>query len=98
MGDMRQNYLVTYDIVDDYRRGRVSKILQTCGERLQYSVFLLEVRPSKMLKVRQEIEFEIDSNDDSVIVCTLGASSQACEEMLFLGRRSYKDVATPTVI
>ncbi|QOL32868.1 CRISPR-associated endonuclease Cas2 [Bifidobacterium eulemuris] len=98
MTSLKQSYLVAYDIAEDYRRNRVAKILQTCGERLQYSVFLLEVRPTKMLRVRQQLESEMDQRLDSIIVCPLGASSQASQEMLFLGRRTYEDIATPTVI
>ena len=98
MTGLKQSYLVTYDIAEDYRRNHVAKILQTCGERLQYSVFLLEVRPSKMLRVRQQLELEMDQRFDSIIVCPLGMSGQASQEMLFLGRQSYEDVAIPTVI
>lgn len=98
MNDMRQSYLVTYDVADDTRRNRVAKVLQTCGERLQYSVFLLEVRPSKMLGIRQQLELEMDVHDDSVIICPLGSTCSASRDMVFLGRQSYEDVAIPTVI
>lgn len=39
MAEVKRSYLVAYDIIDDRRRSHVSKILSTCGERLQYSVF-----------------------------------------------------------
>lgn len=41
MAEVKRSYLVAYDIIDDRRRSHVSKILSTCGERLQYSVFFI---------------------------------------------------------
>ena len=49
MTNQKRGYLVAYDISDDCCRSHVAKILQHYGERLQYSVFLLRVRPSMML-------------------------------------------------
>ena len=51
MTNQKRGYLVAYDISDDCCRSHVAKILQHYGERLQYSVFLLRVRPSMMLDV-----------------------------------------------
>ena len=60
MVNQQRGYLVAYDVSDDYRRSHIAKILQHYGERLQYSVFLLRVRPSMMLDVRMQVEQEID--------------------------------------
>ena len=70
MTNQKRGYLVAYDISDDCCRSHVAKILQHYGERLQYSVFLLRVRPSMMLDVRMQIEREIDDSIDSVVFCT----------------------------
>ena len=32
-------YLICYDIEDDRDRARVAKLLERCGQRVQYSVF-----------------------------------------------------------
>ena len=98
MAEVKRSYLVAYDIIDDRRRSHVSKILSTCGERLQYSVFLLEVRPSKILEVRRRIEDEMDRSADSVLICLLGTGATARGDMTVLGRQSYQDVAIPTII
>lgn len=98
MSDEKRSYLVAYDINDDRRRNHVAKILQSYGERLQYSVFLLRIRPSKMLRVRDLIEIEIDDSSDFVVTCFLGKEEQCKENMLFLGRRGYTDMDIPTVI
>ena len=67
MSDEKRSYLVTYDINDDRRRDHVAKILRRYGERLQYSVFLLRIRPAKMLVVQNLIEVEIDDSTDSLL-------------------------------
>ena len=76
----------------------MAKILRCYGERLQYSVFFLRIRPAKMLVVQNLIEVEIDGSTDSVVVCFLGKEEQAREGMSFLGRREYSDLTIPTVI
>ncbi|WP_428859110.1 CRISPR-associated endonuclease Cas2 [Bifidobacterium dentium] len=98
MVNQKRGYLVAYDVSDDYRRSRVAKILQHYGERLQYSVFLLQVRPSMMLNVRMKIEKEIDYETDSVVFCSLGAIAQTEEGLDFLGHRGYADLEIPTII
>ncbi len=57
-------YLICYDIVDDHRRLKVSKLLETCGCRVQKSVFecvldekrqeQLQKRLLKLLNKRQD--------------------------------------------
>ena len=76
MSDEKRSYLVAYDINDDRRRDHVAKILRCYGERLQYSVFFLRIRPAKMLVVQNLIEVEIDGSTDSVVVCFLGKKSR----------------------
>ncbi|NMN00677.1 CRISPR-associated endonuclease Cas2 [Bifidobacterium sp. DSM 109958] len=98
MADEKRGYLVAYDIKDDYRRSHVAKVLQSHGERLQYSVFLLLIRPAKMLRVRASLQREMNAAEDSVVVCDLGTSDHALCALQFIGSRSYEDVAVPTVI
>ena len=98
MSDEKRSYLVAYDINDDRRRDHVAKILRRYGERLQYSVFFLRIRPAKMRVVQNLIEVEIDGSTDSIVVCFLGKEEQAREGMSFLGRRGYSDLTIPTVI
>lgn len=39
MSDEQRSYLIAYDVKDDRRRSHVAKLLQSYGERMQYSVF-----------------------------------------------------------
>lgn len=94
----QRRYLIAYDISDDVRRSHIVKTLQSHGMRLQYSVFLLEVRKSALLKVKVALEDEIDSSQDSVLICDLDAREGSESAMTFMGRRGYRDVAVPQII
>jgi CRISPR-associated protein Cas2 len=60
-------YLVTYDIVDDQRRTKVAKILEDFGDRVQYSVFEMELdRPEQLDEMRSSLAGVIDPQADSV--------------------------------
>ena len=60
MSDEQRSYLIAYDVKDDRRRSHVAKLLQSYGERMQYSVFLLRIRPAKLIAVQTVLETEID--------------------------------------
>jgi len=49
------NYLVVYDIEDDYARNRLSKYLEGIGVRVQLSVFEIEVPPQRMAGVIENL-------------------------------------------
>ena len=60
-------YLVTYDIPDDQRRTKVAKILEDFGDRVQYSVFEMELdRPDQLDEMRNRMEGVIDPQADSI--------------------------------
>lgn len=94
----QRRYLIAYDISDDVRRSHVVKTLQSHGMRLQYSVFLLEVRKSALLKVKAALEDEIDNSQDSVLICDLDTCEGSESAMTFMGRRGYRDVTVPQII
>lgn len=48
--------VVSYDIPDDRRRGRVCKVLKDYGERVQYSVFECVLRPEDLQRLRQRLK------------------------------------------
>jgi len=60
-------YIVTYDITDDQRRTKVAKILEDFGDRVQYSVFEMELDRSEQLnEMRGRLEGVIDPQADGV--------------------------------
>ena len=67
-----RRYLVAYDISEDRRRTRVARRLQSFGDRVQYSVFVVDLRPARLVRLRTMLEGLIDGATDSVLLCDLG--------------------------
>ena len=60
-------YLVTYDIADDQRRTKVAKILEDFGDRVQYSVFEMELeRMDQVDEMQARLAKVIDPELDGV--------------------------------
>lgn len=59
-------WLLTYDIADPRRLGRVFKFLNKHGVPVQYSVFLLEASAEKMASLMTQIAKLIDDDADDV--------------------------------
>lgn len=72
MSESPRRYLVAYDIKDDKRRTKVAAHLQSYGNRIQYSVFILDIRPSKIVRVESELRSKIDSKEDRILICDIG--------------------------
>ncbi|WP_129360237.1 CRISPR-associated endonuclease Cas2 [Rothia uropygioeca] len=70
--DDARRFLVTYDIPSDKRRARVATELGHYGDRVQYSVFLFDISPAAMTRLKSGILEMINSSEDSVLVCDLG--------------------------
>jgi CRISPR-associated protein Cas2 len=93
-----RTYLIAYDISDDKRRAHVATTLKHYGKRLQYSLFLLELRPVKLILVAGKIEDLIDAQADSIVICDAGQHSQSKKALQFMGQRTYEDMKIPTVL
>ncbi len=88
-----RRFLIAYDISDDRRRTRVAKCLQTYGDRVQYSVFVVDIRPARLVRLRTALEVLIHQHADSVLLCDLGpAASIDTRRFEFLG---YSAEVTP---
>jgi len=72
--DVRR-YLVAYDIASDSRREKVAKRLQAYGDRVQYSVFVVDASPVRLQRLRVGLEELIDPGQDSIIFCDLGLAA-----------------------
>jgi CRISPR-associated protein Cas2 len=73
--DAARRYLIAYDITDDRRRTRVATKLSGYGDRIQYSVFVVDGRPAKLVRLRATLSRLIDPTSDSVLICDLGPVS-----------------------
>ena len=60
--------LIAYDITRDSRRARLAALLQSWGDRIQYSVFLCTIGDEQASSLVQEIAKVIDADEDSVFV------------------------------
>lgn len=65
-------YVVSYDIVSDRTRRKLSKILEGYGVRIQYSVFECRLNEKRFQKMYQDI-FKVTENEQegSVRIYTL---------------------------
>ena len=72
--------IATYDITDNGRRSRVAALLQAHGDRIQKSVFLLELAPEAMSTVRDRAR-EILNLDRGLVlhICPVGACWERVE-------------------
>jgi len=58
--------IVSYDITDDRRRAKIAKTLLNFGARVQKSVFECEIDDRQYLKMKQQVDKQIDAEEDSV--------------------------------
>ena len=65
--DDARRTLICYDIIHDRRRDRVATTLQEYGDRVQYSVFIVDISPARLLQLKSELEQLIDSDEDSIL-------------------------------
>ncbi len=70
--DSVHRFIVAYDVGLDAGRSRVAKTLESYGDRIQYSVFIIDAKPAKVVRLRAAIRSHIDVHSDSVLICDLG--------------------------
>ena len=71
--------LVTYDVKTsslggEKRLRRIAKICKDYGQRVQNSVFEIEVAPDQWIAIKSDLESEIDEKEDSLRYYFLGAN------------------------
>ena len=74
--DAVRRYLISYDNVDNRRRATVAKLLLRHGDRIQYSVFVVDAKPSRFIRLRRELIVTLRTREDSLLLCDLGALGQ----------------------
>lgn len=73
----RRRYLIAYDISDPKRLRKVIKVMESFGERLQYSVFLCDLSEAERALWETEIRGVIHHIEDSIVWIDLGALAAA---------------------
>jgi CRISPR-associated protein Cas2 len=80
--------LIAYDVPVDNRRARLAKALESYGDRVQYSVFVVDAAPVRIARLRRRIEELIDRAEDSVLLCDLGlAAGVSDKRFVYIGRQ-----------
>jgi len=86
--DSVHRFLIAYDISDDPRRVRIAKTLQAYGDRIQYSVFIVDTKPAKLIRLRADLQQIIDTRLDSVLICSLGPLAHGgARRIEYVGRK-----------
>lgn len=62
----RDFYIISYDVVKNSRRNRISKILKNLGERVQKSVFECVINEKQYYSLREKLDKQIDRETDSI--------------------------------
>ena len=83
--------LVTYDVSTTTSEGRqrlryVARACQNYGQRVQFSVFELDVEPGQWVDCREELETIINPETDSLRFYFLGSSWQSRKSNKYEGR------------
>lgn len=63
--------VITYDICDNSRRNRISKLLEDYGFRVQFSVFESFLERKDIDKLQIRLEKIIDKEEDKIKIYTL---------------------------
>jgi CRISPR-associated protein Cas2 len=96
--DSARRYLIAYDITDDRRRSNLSKLLQSFGDRIQHSVFACDLKPARLVRLREAIRNLIIPEIDSVLICDLGqASTLTNSQFAFIGATRYTTPDTAVI-
>jgi CRISPR-associated protein Cas2 len=63
--------VIAYDIVSDWRRNKLVKVLKDYGKRINYSVFECEMKKEEFSELKRRVEKIINKRKDSVLYYTL---------------------------
>lgn len=79
--------LITYDVKTSSKTGnkrlrQVSKICTNYGQRVQNSVFELNIYPSDLVKIKSQLKKVIDLEEDSIRIYNLGKNWERRVESL----------------
>lgn len=93
----RRRYLVAYDIADPKRLRRVGAIMESFGQRLQYSVFICDLSEGEVSQLEGEVLMVMRLDEDSVVRIDLGPQ-QASAGITFIGCHRALPATGPLVV
>nr|WP_243237939.1 CRISPR-associated endonuclease Cas2 [Roseburia zhanii] len=95
---MKTFYVISYDVVNDRKRRKISKILEGYGKRVQYSVFESILARSDFTKMYHELlAVDIDAETDSIYFYSICSNCE--KKKVVIGRkREYLEINDAAVI
>lgn len=99
MGKNKLMYIISYDIAEDKRRGKIAKVLEGYGKRIQYSVFEchLSLRDMKVLYAKL-CDLTQDMGEGSILFYHICSS---CEKrIMIIGEtdQEIKELQEPVIV
>lgn len=73
---MRRCYLVCYDIRNPRRLNRVRRVCKGYGEAWQYSVFFCVLRDIDRVRLRVDLEEQMNLKEDQAVIVDLGGDEE----------------------
>lgn len=83
----RDRYLIAYDIADPKRLYRTMLIMESYGERLQYSVFLCDLSRAELALWERDVLNVLEPDEDSIVVVCLGKPDNRAIRCIGLPRK-----------
>lgn len=97
--DRQRRRLISYDIPDDRRRARIARILEQYGDRIQYSVFVVDALPARFIELKEKMSTAMESAEDSILICDLGLCATLTEDQFsYMGRKREITEDGPIII
>lgn len=87
----RRLYIVTYDISSPKRWRHVFKTMKGFGQHIQLSVFRCDLTGGEVLRMKADLEAEIDKKEDQVLIVDLGPSAGRGHRVEALGRPHHDE-------
>jgi CRISPR-associated protein Cas2 len=98
ISDSVHRFIIAYDIVSDQRRTRIAHTLESYGDRIQYSVFLVDAKPAKIVRIRATVLRHMDLSEDRALICDLGPLAGIQRMLEFIGSPPVVTTGGPLVI
>ena len=96
--EMRNTFLVCYDISNDLRLRRVHKTMCGFGDRLRSSVFECRFSPADLARCRHALGKLIHHREDQVLFVDLGPADGRGGRVIASLGRAYSPIDAPCII
>jgi CRISPR-associated protein Cas2 len=96
--DVRNTFLVCYDICHDRRLARVHKTMRGFGDHLQYSIFECQFTPTDLARCRHTLSEIIDHREDQVLFVDLGPVEGRGDSVVTALGKPYNPIDSPCII